>query len=268
MQENVATEAVVLESPRLRVSALEATALKAALWTIVSYGSSQLLRIANSLVLTRLLLPTAFGEMSLVTTLIVGMTLLSDIGLGPSVIQSKHGDDPQFLNTAWTLQAGRGLILWCLSLALAFPAARFYHDPTLIKLFPILSFSVIITGFNSTGLLSLSRHMGVRRLFAIDFSTQIVTFVITVGWALWKPTVWALVVGSLASCVFRLALSHHRKVVPGERNRFCLHKPSLHDIMHFGKWIFLGTAIFFFASQADRLILGSLVSMAVLPARS
>jgi len=264
MQETVATEAVVLDPPRLRVSALEATALKAALWTIVSYGSSQLLRIANSLVLTRLLLPAAFGEMSLVTTLIVGMTLLSDLGLGPSVIQSKRGDDPHFLNTAWTLQAGRGLILWCLSVALAYPAARFYHDPTLIKLFPILALSTIITGFNSTGLLSLSRNMGVRRLFAIDFSTQLIAFIITVGWAMWHPTVWALVVGSLVSSAFRLALSHHRKVVPGERNRFCLHKPSLQDIMHFGKWIILGTAFYFFASQADRLILGNLVSMTVL----
>jgi len=264
MQETVATEAVVLDPPRLRVSALEATALKAALWTVVSYGSSQLLRIANSLVLTRLLLPDAFGEMALVTTLIVGMTLLSDLGLGPSVIQSKRGDDPQFLNTAWTLQAGRGIAMWLASVALAYPAARFYHDPRLIKLFPVLALSTIITGFNSTGLLALSRHMGVRRLFAIDFSTQIIAFVITVGWAMWRPSVWALVVGSLASSAFRLALSHSRKVVPGERNRLCLHRPSLKDILHFGKWIVIGTAFYFFASQADRLILGNLVTMTML----
>jgi O-antigen/teichoic acid export membrane protein len=36
------------------------------------------------------------------------------------------------------------------------------------------------------------------------------------------------------------------------------------DILHFGKWIFLGTAFYFFASQADRLILGKCVTMSVL----
>ncbi len=36
------------------------------------------LRIVNSLVLTRLLLPAYFGEITLVSTLVVGISLLSD----------------------------------------------------------------------------------------------------------------------------------------------------------------------------------------------
>ena len=82
MQEAITTDAVAIEPPKLRVSVLEAAALRAALWTFLSYGAGQGLRVANSLILTRLLMPSAFGEMALVTTLIVGMTLLSDIGLG------------------------------------------------------------------------------------------------------------------------------------------------------------------------------------------
>ena len=39
---------------------------------------------------------------------------------------------------------------------------------------------------------------------------------------------------------------------------------ALKEIIGFGKWIFLGTAFFFFASQADRLILGKLVTFTVL----
>jgi O-antigen/teichoic acid export membrane protein len=209
-------------------------------------------------------MPSAFGEMSLVTTLIVGMALLSDIGLAPSVIQSKRGDEPEFLNTAWTLQSMRGVALWFVAIGLAWPAARFYHDHSLVYVLPVLALTSIITGFNSTGLLTLSRHMGVRRLFAVEFSTQIVALVSTVAFALWKPNVWALVAGTLISSVYRMVLSHHRKAVPGLRNRFHWHRASLHEIVHFGKWIFLGTAFYFFASQADRLILGAYVSLTVL----
>ncbi len=244
--------------------ALESKALSATLWTVLSYGSGQALRVVNSLVLTRLLLPAAFGEMALVTTLIVGMTLLSDLGLNQSIVQSKRGDEPLFLNTAWTLQAIRGAAIWAFACVLAWPASHFYHDPALLYVLPVLALSSIITALCSTGLLSLSRHMGVKRLFALDFSQQILALLVTVGCAYLWPSVWALVVGNLVSNVYRLALSHNRRVVPGGRSRFCWDRESIAEIVGFGKWIFLGTAFFFFASQADRLILGKLVTMTVL----
>ena len=230
----------------------------------MDYGAGQVLRVVNSLVLTRLLLPSAFGEMMLVTTLIVGITMLSDIGLAPSVIQSKRGDEPAFLNTAWTLQAVRGTGLWLCSLVLAWPAARFYHDSRLLLVLPVLAFSSVISGFYGSGYMTLSRHMGMRRLFAIDFSTQVFTLLITIAWALWRPSIWALVAGNIAASVFRLGLTHHPRVIPGPRNRFGWEREALHEIVHFGKWIALGTAFFFFASQADRLVLGKLVSLTAL----
>ncbi len=245
-------------------SALESKALTATLWTVLSYGAGQGLRVVNSLILTRLLLPAAFGEMALVTTLIVGMTLLSDLGLNQSIIQSKRGDEPIFLNTAWTIQTIRGSAIWGFAVLLAWPASRFYHDRTLLYVLPVLALSSILSALCSTGLLSLSRHMGVKRLFALEFSQQILALLVTVACAYVWPSVWALVVGNLASNLFRLALSHNKRLVPGARNQFAWERASLREIIGFGKWIFLGTAFFFFASQADRLILGKLVSMTVL----
>ncbi|ADW68902.1 oligosaccharide flippase family protein [Granulicella tundricola] len=262
--EEIVDDVIVVEAPQIEMASLESKALNATLWTILSYGAAQGLRVVNSLVLTRLLLPEAFGELSLVMTLIVGMTLLSDLGLEPSIIQSKHGDEPLFLNTAWTLQAMRGCVLWLVAVALAWPAAKFYHDPQLVYVLPVLALTTILNGFNSVGLFTLARHMGVRRLFALDFSTQILTLAVTVTWAYYRPSVWALVVGSLFAATYRLVLSHQKKIVPGVRNRLCWDKASIHEIVRFGKWIVLGTAFFFFASQADRLILGKLVSLTML----
>ncbi len=242
---------------------LESKALKATVWTILDYGAGQSLRLVNSWVLTRLLIPAAFGEMTLVMTLIVGISLLSDIGLAPSVIQSPRGDEPKFLNAAFSLQALRGGVLWLLAIALAWPAAWFYGDRSLLYVLPVLALTVLIDGVTSTNMLSLSRHMEVRRIFAIDFSGQVVALVVTIGWAYWHPSVWALVFGNLASKGWKLAISHSR-LVPGMRNRFEWDRESVRSILHFGKWIFLGTALFFFASQADRLILGKKISFAEL----
>jgi O-antigen/teichoic acid export membrane protein len=255
------------EPAPVNIEALESRALNATVWTIVQYGAGQGLRLVNSVVLTRLLFPEAIGQMTLVTTLIVGITLLSDIGLAPSVIQSQRGDEPGFLNTAWTLQAIRGGALWIVALMLAWPAAILYKDPRLTLILSVLALSTLIQGLFSTSILTLSRHMGVRMQFMIEFSTQIVAMIVTITCAYYWRNVWALVVGNLMSLLFKLALSHS-PLVPGIRNHFQWDRTALKDILHFGKWIFLGTAFFFFASQADKLFLGRYVSLALLGIRS
>src|ERR1700678_2364883 len=84
---NLSVEAVSDVAADQPLDALEKTALWASFWSILEYGTNLGLRVVSSLVLTRLLLPAYFGEMTLVMTLVVGINLLSDIGLAPSVIQ-------------------------------------------------------------------------------------------------------------------------------------------------------------------------------------
>ena len=256
-------EAVSDQAP-LQTRALEKRALWAAVWSILEYGSGIGLRVVSSLVLTRLLVPAYFGQITLINTMIMGINLLSDIGLAPSVIQSPRGDDPVFLNTAWTIQVLRGVVLWLLAVAISWPIAFFYNDPKLKTLLPVLALGTLISSFNSTNLLTLSRHMGVRLLFAVDGTTAVVSLVVTITWAYFRPSVWAIIAGQLISIVYRLCISHIPSVVPGIRNSFRWDKKSVHDIVHFGRWVMLATACWFFASQADKLILGRLISLTLL----
>ena len=83
---------------------LEKQAVKGTVYIVAFYGMSVALRMVNSVVLTRLFAPELFGLMTLLTTVLVGLNLFSHIGLGDSVIQSPRGDEPVFLNTAWTMQ--------------------------------------------------------------------------------------------------------------------------------------------------------------------
>ena len=238
--------------------------MRATFWVVTDYGASMALRIVNSVVLTHLLLPEFFGLIILVSTLITGISLLSDIGLNSSIIQHPKGDDPVLLNTAWTLQVLRGLGICCVALLLAWPMSIFYHEPRLLALMPALALNLVIGSFNSTNLLSMSRHMGVRRVFLLDITTQLFGLLVTAGCAWFYKSVWALVIGALLSTTYRLILSHRRSIIPGIKNRFCWDKESVHSIVQFGKWILLATALFYFASTADRLIMGRLITMSML----
>jgi O-antigen/teichoic acid export membrane protein len=75
------------------------------------------IRFGSNLIITRLLLPEHFGLMALVTTFLVGLALFSDTGVGPNIIQNPKGEEPIFFNTAWTVQAIRGVLLWVVAVA-------------------------------------------------------------------------------------------------------------------------------------------------------
>jgi len=244
------------------MSSLKQLAIRGAVWTIAGYGLSQILRFGSNLILTRLLFPEVFGLISLVYTFIAGLHLFSDIGFAPSIIQNKRGDDPDFLNTAWTLQVIRAFILWICCLAIAWPVAQFYQEPRFLWLIPVVGLATVISGFNSTALYTLNRHMAVGQLAVFELVGQIISLVVMNVWAWISPSVWAIVGGSLVSSLIEMLWSH--RLNPGPPNRFTLEPEAITEIISFGKWIFVSTALTFLASQSDRVILGKLFSFEML----
>ena len=96
----------------------------------------------------------------------------------------------------------------------------------------------------------------------LELLGQIVNFVVTIIWALIDPSLWALVGGRIASELARTVASLF--ILPGSRPSFVWDKECVRSLLHFGKWILIGTALSFLATQSDRLILGKLVSIETL----
>jgi O-antigen/teichoic acid export membrane protein len=237
-------------------------AIKGAAWTIVSYGSSQVIRFASNLILTRLLFPELFGLVGLAQVFITCINLFSDIGLGPSIIQNRRGEEREFLNTVWTLQVLRSFVVWLCMLAITWPVSHFYKEPRLMWLIPIIGINSLITGFNSTAIFLLNRQMAVKKVVIFELIIQSTGTLVMILWALFDRSIWAIVVGGYAASITELTWSHF--LLPGKSNRFGWDKEAAKEIFSYGKWIFLSTALFFLCSQADRLILGKIFDLTVL----
>ncbi len=255
-------KSVLVQEAAIHSRKLEKKAARGTVFLIVYLGISLSLRMLSNVVLARLFSPEYFGLMTLLTTVLVGLTLFSHIGLQDSVIQNPRGDEPVFLNTVWTLQFLRGSGLWLMTILLAWPVALFYHEPRMIALFPVLGLGSVIGGLSSPSLLTLARHMGVGKTSLLELLSQVVNFVVTIVWALIDPSLWALVGGRIAAELARTIASFF--IMPELRPSFVLDKESVRTILHFGKWILVGTALTFLATQSDRLILGKLVSIETL----
>lgn len=234
------------------------------MWTLGGYGSKQVLRLGSHLVLAWLVVPQVFGIMALIKVVQHGLNMFSDIGIQPAIIQNPRGDDAEFLNTAWTIQIIRGVVLWLCACILAWPFAAMFarNDPAawqLMYLLPVAGFGAVLQGFNSTALATLNKHLRLGRLTMLELSSQIVSLTVMISWALVHPTAWAMVAGGLASAAYKMVASH--RIVPGHRVRMTWNRECAGELIRFGKWIFLSTLFTFLALNLDKLILGNVLTL-------
>lgn len=244
------------------MTSLKKLAIRGAIWTIVGYGSGQLLRFGNNLILTRLLVPEYFGLMAFVNTLRVGIELFSDIGIPQSIVNNKRGEEPAFVYTAWTLQVIRGFLVWFLFLLITIPVAKLYNDQRLLWLVPIVGLTSIIDGFCSINIQILQRRIDLGRLTKFEFSVYVLGLATLILFCWISPTIWGLAFGGIAGSIYRTVGSHW--LIPQYSSRFTWDKDAVRDIISLGRWMFLATAITFLNEQADRLILAKLLSFQIL----
>jgi O-antigen/teichoic acid export membrane protein len=256
-----APPAETTEHPAAPSDALHGKVMRGSVWTLVGIGGSRVVRLGNNLILTRLMVsPDPIGVMGMANILLLGLQMFSDIGIRPAIIQSKRGDDPDFLNTAWTMGIVRGFVLWGLACLLAWPYAWFFEQDLLTYLIPVVGASAVIQGFNSTSLVTANRKLALGRLTMIELVAQIVSSGTALIWAYFDPSPWSLVAGAISNALCFLVMGF--AFLPGIHHKFRWEKTAAKELVTFGKWIFLSTAITFLAMQCDPLAVGKLAGSA------
>ncbi|NWG72707.1 MAG: oligosaccharide flippase family protein, partial [Parvularculaceae bacterium] len=241
-------------------TSLTQRAARGAAWVLGGYTASQVIRLGGNLVLTRLLFPEAFGVMAIVNTLLQGLQMFSDVGIGPAIIRSQRVD-AGLLNTAWTLQIIRGLSLCLIGMLLAWPAAVFYGRPELTGLMIAAAITAAIDGFNSPALFTLNRDLKLKQVVARDLASQVLGVIVMIALALVWRSVWPLVIGALVRGVANMLLSHG---LTTQRLRPGWDRGALRELYSFGRFVFLSTAATFIAQGGERLILGKFLPMETL----
>lgn len=247
--------------------------LRASGWSAFGYGCTLVIRLGNTLVLTRLLAPEAFGLIAIAATVATMITLLSDIGLRQAVVHSRHGDDPRMLDTAWSMQIARGALIWvaCCIAALILHAAQksgaiaagsVYASPDLPLLLAATSLSGLFEGFHSTKRFTADRRIDQKRVVLIELGSTLIGTVVSVLLALQMRSVWALVIGGWVGVIVAVFCGH--AFLHGHRDRLRWDPAYARQIFGFGKWILASSLLYVLAMHSDKLLLGAWVSPAEL----
>ncbi len=262
MSSSASQPQVILPFPGAGSKSLKTLTLQGVAWTLAGDGGTQVLRLISNLVLSRLLVPETFGLMVMVSVVQQGLAMFSDVGIHPAIVQHAKGDEPAFLNTAWTTQVIRGFALWLSTCALAWPVSVYCKQPALLYLLPVVGFSSVIDGFLSTKLVTCDRHLSLRPLTILNLGTGVFSLIVKVGWAWKSPTVWALIVGGFSSNISRMLLSH--RLLPGPANRLAWDRESLAELIKFGRWVFLSTLLSFVSLRLDQILFARMIPLAML----
>lgn len=252
---------------------LKQRAMRSGSWVLFGHLSAQILRFGGNLILTRLLVPEMFGVMAIVSVIMGGLAMFSDVGLLQNIVQSKRGEEPDYLNTAWTIQIIRGFVLFLIALTLSgavyvlgqagyLSTETVYGNTELPLILAIVSFGPVIGGFNSIYILLLNRQLMLKKLITIELISQVIGLTFMLIWAWFERDIWALVFGGFVSKIVKMLLSHTMNL--GGRCHFFWDTDAVHEIFHFGKWIFLSSILGFLLNQGDRLILGGMISAELL----
>lgn len=228
-------------------------------WITISHAVTSLLRLVNNVVLARLLAPSLLGTFLIVNLVRTGIELLTDVGIGQNIVSNKNGHDPDFYDTAWTIQVFRGLVLGIVCVLVAKPIAQAFGKPDLSIVLPFAALFSVVSGFSSVSTFLIQKNIQVARLAKFEIVLATLNIALYCSLALITPTIWALVIGTVAS-FGALSISTYL-LVPGIRHRFFIDRGYAREILVFGKWIFWSSMIAFVAMNFDRLYFAKLLSL-------
>ncbi len=162
------------------------------IWRLAERSGAQLVAFVVSVVLARILDPSVYGTIALITVFTTILQVFVDSGLGNALIQKKDADDVDFSTVFYTnivfCSVLYGLIFLCAPLI-----ARFYNDMSMVWLVRVLGLTVLISGVKNVQQAYVSRNMLFKRFFFSTLGGTIVAAVAGIVMAMKGFGVWALV---------------------------------------------------------------------------
>ena len=240
---------------------LTSRALGGMLWTFSGTGVQAVVQIAVLMALGRLLTPAEFGIMGAAAVVIALSQIVSQIGVGPALIQRRELR-PAHVRVAITLSCTLGILLGAAVYAGAPAIARFYRIPEVEPVLRVVAFLFPLDGLNTVAKSLLSRDLRFRLFVALDVSSYVAGYAaVSVGLALLGFGVWALVWANLAQVALRTVVMY---VATRHPVRPSMDLQAGRDLLSFGLGHSIAQIGTVLSQQGDNLVVGRWLGPAAL----
>ncbi|MEF8884330.1 MAG: lipopolysaccharide biosynthesis protein [Haloarculaceae archaeon] len=240
---------------------LETRTARSGVWMTALNVSRRALELVALLVLARLLTPDDFGLLGIALLTLTAMERFSQLGLTSALIQRPEADVDRYLDTAWSLEVARGVVLAVVVFALSAPAADFFGEPGVRPVLRVIALAPVVAGLENPGVIYFQKDLEFHKQFLHLMSTSVVYVVATIALAFALGNVWALVFGKLLSDITLVVVSF---LVHPYRPSPSFDVTAARELVNYGKWITLSGIISFLNSEGDDFVVGWLLTAASL----
>ncbi len=230
---------------------------KGVFWIAVAKYSGIVIQLLITAILARRITPTAFGTVAIASVVLYFLDILSDIGIGPAVVQYKQLTKSH-LNSLFTLTTYIGVLLTAMLYLLSSYISVFYDDVTLERVCQLMS---IVIFFHSLNVVPYSLLRKEQRFRAIAFRSlffRILSGCIAVWGAFHGWGVYALLVSPILTAIGFFCLCYIDYPL-----QFVLRmdKEAVKMVASFSFFQFAFSFCNYFSRNLDKLIIGKYFSM-------
>ena len=161
-------------------------------WRFSERILAQFVGFVVSIILARILEPSAYGTVALMMVFINVLQVFVDSGLGNALIQKKNADEIDF-STVFFTNIVFCVLLYAVLFVTAPYIAGFYKDPGLTPYIRVLGLIIPISGVKNVQQAYVSRNMLFRKFFFATLSGTVIAGITGITLAIHGAGVWALV---------------------------------------------------------------------------
>lgn len=227
--------------------------MRGAAWIIAARIFTNLVGLASTIILARLLLPSDFGIVAMATTILAVAQSVTDLSLTSALIQRKNVDEEHF-HTVWTIGLLRSAgIVVIISLA-AYPLSRLYGDPQLFEVLLATGVIAAIPGLSSPRLVMMTKNLVFWQGFVVQVTERVLVLLVSGGIAVLTHSYWALLAGSFVGAISAVTLSY--LLAPYRPH---LSFSRIGDLFAYSFWLSVGGVVNSLNWKLDQIVLGYLV---------
>ena len=211
------------------------------------------IKLISTLVLTRLLVPEAYGIMGILTSVAFAVHLLTDVGLQAFMLRHKDIDTKYFRDAMWTIRFLRSFALTAMFFVLAGPIASWLDKPQSLAALRIFSLSFVLDGLMPISSITALSDGKIARYCLVDILHTLIGLILTLGLALVSPDIYTLVYSLLIASAIRVIL--FRLMLPDSFLVWQFDMSLIKQVLSFGRYIVASSAITLVIMQLDKIIM-------------
>lgn len=240
-------------------SSLGKRVVSAAKWSVAAQVIAKLVSPVTTMVLARLLTPSAFGIVATATMVTSLAEMISDAGFQKYLIQHKFdSESDESLSACVAFWANLFIAVMLAAAIIAFneELSVLVGNPGLGFVLVISALAVPLTSLISVQTALYQKHLDFKTLFGSRVGSSVTVLIVSVSLALAGFSFWSMIMGNIAgSCVLALWLTAKSKWKP----RLLFDFSQLKGMLSYGVWVLFESVATWVNTWAGTFVIGTLM---------